>query len=215
MGVDFADVNHDGHLDIFVVDMLSRSAELRKRQIIAKRPTAPRPGDVATRVQTPQNTLLLNRGDGTYAEIACLAGLQANRALPAGADLAGLAAPAHHAKRSFDGCGTRHDADAGEAQWGANLNIGYYDQRLDEFDPDNTVYDEVSQGRQEKGLHAIRDVLAERVRQMMLTRTDKQVFLRIDGRLNVQHQMDVFDELKAGGVRDVGIVTDAPTANSK
>ena len=78
MGVDFADVNHDGHLDIFVVDMLSRSAELRKRQIIAKRPTAPRPGDVATRVQTPQNTLLLNRGDGTYAEIACLAGLQAS-----------------------------------------------------------------------------------------------------------------------------------------
>jgi biopolymer transport protein TolR len=54
------------------------------------------------------------------------------------------------------------------------------------------------------------DVLPERVRQLMLTRSDKQVFLRIDGRLNVQHQMDVFDELKAGGVRDVGIVTDAP-----
>lgn len=52
--------------------------------------------------------------------------------------------------------------------------------------------------------------LPERMRQMMLTRTDKQVFLRIDGRLNVQHQMDVFDELKAGGVRDVGIVTEPP-----
>src|SRR5687767_3164415 len=52
------------------------------------------------------------------------------------------------------------DADAGEVRWGANLNIGYYDQRLDEFDPDNTVYDEVSHGRQEKGLQAIRDVLA-------------------------------------------------------
>jgi hypothetical protein len=78
MGVDFADINHDGHLDIFVVDMLSRSAELRKRQIIAKRPIPPRIGDLATRVQTPQNTLLLNRGDGTYAEIACLAGLQAS-----------------------------------------------------------------------------------------------------------------------------------------
>jgi biopolymer transport protein ExbD len=45
----------------------------------------------------------------------------------------------------------------------------------------------------------------------MVNRSDKQVFLRIDGRLNVQHQMDVFDELKAGGVRDVGIVTDVPT----
>jgi biopolymer transport protein TolR len=55
------------------------------------------------------------------------------------------------------------------------------------------------------------EVLPERVRQLMVNRTDKQVFLRIDGRLNVQHQMDVFDELKAGGVRDVGIVTDAPT----
>jgi biopolymer transport protein ExbD len=55
------------------------------------------------------------------------------------------------------------------------------------------------------------DVLPERVRQLMLNRADKQVFLRIDGRLNVQHQMDVFSELKAGGVRDVGIVTDAPT----
>jgi biopolymer transport protein TolR len=52
------------------------------------------------------------------------------------------------------------------------------------------------------------DFLPERVRQLMLNRSDKQVFLRIDGRLNVQHQMDVFDELKAGGVRDVGIVTD-------
>jgi biopolymer transport protein ExbD len=54
------------------------------------------------------------------------------------------------------------------------------------------------------------EVLPERVRQMMLTRTDKQVFLRIDGRLNVQHQLDVFDALKAGGVRDVGIVTEPP-----
>jgi biopolymer transport protein ExbD len=61
-------------------------------------------------------------------------------------------------------------------------------------------------GKESIGLQA----LPERVRQLMLTRTDKQVFLRIDGRLNVQHQMDVFDELKAGGVRDVGIVTDAP-----
>ncbi|HET9566764.1 MAG TPA: biopolymer transporter ExbD [Vicinamibacterales bacterium] len=61
-------------------------------------------------------------------------------------------------------------------------------------------------GKESIGLPA----LPERVRQLMLTRTDKQVFLRIDGRLNVQHQMDVFDELKSGGVRDVGIVTDAP-----
>src|SRR5665213_1215657 len=36
----------------------------------------------------------------------------------------------------------REDADAGNIKWGANLNIGYYDQRLDEFDPDSTVLDE-------------------------------------------------------------------------
>ena len=52
------------------------------------------------------------------------------------------------------------DADTGEVRWGANLNIGYYDQRLDEFDADNTVYEEVSQGRQELGIQAIRDMLA-------------------------------------------------------
>jgi biopolymer transport protein TolR len=34
------------------------------------------------------------------------------------------------------------------------------------------------------------EVLPERVRQLMVNRSDKQVFLRIDGRLNVQHQMD-------------------------
>src|SRR5262249_38259244 len=78
MGVDFADINHDGYLDIFVVDMLSRSPELRKRQLVAKRAIAPRLGGTTNRVQTPQNTLLLNRGDGTYAEIACLAGVQAS-----------------------------------------------------------------------------------------------------------------------------------------
>ena len=61
------------------------------------------------------------------------------------------------------------------------------------------------------GKEAVRlEVLPERVRQLMQARSDKQVFLRIDGRLNVQHQMDVFDELKAGGVSDVGIVTDVP-----
>ena len=70
------------------------------------------------------------------------------------------------------------------------------------FDKDRRVF---------LGKEAVRlDVLQERVRQLMLTRSDKQVFLRIDGRLNVQQQMDVFDQLKAGGVKDVGIVTDVP-----
>jgi hypothetical protein len=78
MGADFADINRDGQVDIFAVDMLSRSSEMRRRQTVAKTPVAPRVGDISSRVQTPQNTLLLNRGDGTFAEIACLAGLEAS-----------------------------------------------------------------------------------------------------------------------------------------
>lgn len=78
MGADFADINRDGHLDLFAVDMLSRSSELRRRQTVAKRPAPTRPGDLNSRVQTPRNTLLLNRGDGTFAEIACLAGVEAS-----------------------------------------------------------------------------------------------------------------------------------------
>ena len=30
----------------------------------------------------------------------------------------------------------RRDADHGDIKWGANLNIGYYDQKLDDFNPD-------------------------------------------------------------------------------
>jgi ATP-binding cassette subfamily F protein 3 len=38
------------------------------------------------------------------------------------------------------------DADDGEVRWGTNLQIGYYDQRLDEFDPDNSILEEVHDG---------------------------------------------------------------------
>jgi len=39
------------------------------------------------------------------------------------------------------------DADHGVIKWGANLNIGYYDQQLGQFNPDNTVFEEVHAGR--------------------------------------------------------------------
>ena len=54
------------------------------------------------------------------------------------------------------------------------------------------------------------DFLAERVRQMMLTRTDKLVYLRGDGEVNLQELMEVFDRLKEGGVQNVGIVSKLP-----
>ena len=60
----------------------------------------------------------------------------------------------------------------------------------------------------EEGLRL--DVLAERVRQLLVTRADKQVFLRLDGKLAVQEQMEILDALKAGGVENVGIVSRLP-----
>jgi biopolymer transport protein TolR len=53
-------------------------------------------------------------------------------------------------------------------------------------------------------------VLGERLRQMMETRTDRQVFVRSDGELTVQQLVDVFDTLKAAGISTAGLVTDTP-----
>ncbi len=54
------------------------------------------------------------------------------------------------------------------------------------------------------------EIVAERVRQLIVNRTDKQAFLRMDGQLSVQEQLEIFDRLKEAGVLDVGIVTDLP-----
>ena len=54
------------------------------------------------------------------------------------------------------------------------------------------------------------DVLSERIRQLMATSSDKQVYLRGDGQVNLQELMDVLDRLKEGGVQNVGIVSKLP-----
>ena len=54
------------------------------------------------------------------------------------------------------------------------------------------------------------DVLTERVRQLMLNKTDKQVFLRGDGGVQLQELLDVMDRLKSAGVEKVGIVSRLP-----
>jgi biopolymer transport protein ExbD len=51
------------------------------------------------------------------------------------------------------------------------------------------------------------DVLAERMRQEMLTRVDKQVFLRGDGAVQLHELMEVFGRLTEAGIQKVGIVT--------
>jgi biopolymer transport protein TolR len=57
-------------------------------------------------------------------------------------------------------------------------------------------------------IHA--EVLQERIRQKMETRTDKQVYLRGDGGVQYQELMEIMDRLKAGGVMTVGLVTKLP-----
>ena len=52
------------------------------------------------------------------------------------------------------------------------------------------------------------DVLGERMRQEMLTRTDKQVYLRGDGAVQLQELMDVVGRLKEAGVQKIGVVAE-------
>ena len=52
--------------------------------------------------------------------------------------------------------------------------------------------------------------LGNRLRQALLTKADKQVFFRIDRGLLVQKQFDVFDQLKAAGVTNIGLATEPP-----
>jgi len=54
------------------------------------------------------------------------------------------------------------------------------------------------------------ELLAERVRQAMRWKSEKQVFLQCDGTLTVQEFMDVTGRLKEGGVEHVGIVARFP-----
>src|ERR1043166_2586446 len=78
MGVDFADIDRDGRDDFMVVDMLSRQHALRMTQMIETELAVWRIGDIENRPQNRRNTLFWNRGDGTYAEIANFAGVDAS-----------------------------------------------------------------------------------------------------------------------------------------
>lgn len=50
------------------------------------------------------------------------------------------------------------------------------------------------------------DVLAERMRQQMIAKDQKEVFLRADGAVMTQELMDVISRLREAGVERVGIV---------
>ncbi len=80
MAVDVADINRDGHFDFFVVDMLSQDLvrRLTQRANYATGIKLREAGEIFDRPQQQRNTLFLNRGDGTYTEIALLAGVEAS-----------------------------------------------------------------------------------------------------------------------------------------
>jgi len=78
MGIDFADINRDGHVDFMIVDMLGTSHKDRHTQVSTSKPARFPVGTIDVRVQNWRNTLHLNRGDGTFAEIAFYAGVEAS-----------------------------------------------------------------------------------------------------------------------------------------
>ena len=78
MSIDFADIDRDGHVDFFVADMLSRDPGRRLRQRPLHTTRAKLPGETRDRPQCQRNTLFRNRGDGTFAQIAEYAGVDAS-----------------------------------------------------------------------------------------------------------------------------------------
>ncbi len=77
MGADFGDLDHDGHLDFFTVEMAPRRHERRLRSMTGVRFLPPAPGRFDYRPEVPRNTLYRGHGDGTWSEIAEFAGLTA------------------------------------------------------------------------------------------------------------------------------------------
>lgn len=75
MCADVADINRDGHFDLFVADMLSRKHPRRLMQLAETAPYVAAVGLYQDRPQFDRNVVQLNRGDGTFADIAPYAGL--------------------------------------------------------------------------------------------------------------------------------------------
>jgi hypothetical protein len=78
MAVDVGDLDRDGFDDIVLSDMLSRFHRLRLTQIGAPSPSPDEVGEATERFQAHRNVFLHNRGDGTYADLANYAGLDAS-----------------------------------------------------------------------------------------------------------------------------------------
>jgi enediyne biosynthesis protein E4 len=71
MGVDFSDINRNGHLDFVITEMLSQKHTRRLQQSSEYLP------EYEGRTMYSRNSVYLNRGDMTFAQIAWYSGLQA------------------------------------------------------------------------------------------------------------------------------------------
>ena len=78
MSVDFADIDRDGFVDFFVAEMRTRDPRRRLKQVPFHSRLRKPPGLIDNRPQVQRNTLFLNRGDGSFAEIAELADVDAS-----------------------------------------------------------------------------------------------------------------------------------------
>jgi hypothetical protein len=78
MGMDVGDLNADGRADIFVADMLSNDTRRLKTQMPTHTALPKRPGQSEMQLQQQRNTLHINRGDGSFSELAQLAGVSAS-----------------------------------------------------------------------------------------------------------------------------------------
>lgn len=78
MGVDAADIDRDGLDDLFVADMLSREHERRQVQVMGPTAFSQVRSSAGDRPQSSRNTLLHNRGNGIYSELARFSGVDAS-----------------------------------------------------------------------------------------------------------------------------------------
>lgn len=78
MTVDFSDINRNRYTDIFTVEMLNDRHGDRLRKRLPTEPIPLLPGDYSHRPRYNRNSLYLNRGDHTYAEISYYSGLEAS-----------------------------------------------------------------------------------------------------------------------------------------
>src|SRR4029077_8486443 len=68
----------DGLPDLFCVDMLANDSHRLKTQIPTHTAFAKKPGEMELQLQQQRNSLFINRGDGTFAELSQAAGVSAS-----------------------------------------------------------------------------------------------------------------------------------------